>query len=64
MHDYATTGLTLRSHPLALLRPHLPSARLRTAAELHEMPNGRLVRYCGIVTLRQQPETANGTIFM
>ena len=28
------------------------------------MPNGRLVRYAGIVTLRQQPETANGTIFI
>jgi error-prone DNA polymerase len=24
----------------------------------------RLVRYCGIVTLRQQPDTANGTIFV
>ena len=64
LHDYATTGLTLRSHPLALLRPHLTKRSLRTAAELHAMPNGRLVRYCGIVTLRQQPETANGTIFI
>ena len=64
VHDYATMGLTLRSHPLALLRPHLTKRNLRTAAELHAMPNGRLVRYCGIVTLRQQPETANGTIFI
>jgi error-prone DNA polymerase len=64
VHDYATTGLTLRSHPLALLRPHLAKRRLRTAAELHAMPNGRIVRYCGIVTLRQQPDTANGTIFI
>ena len=64
VHDYATTGLTLRSHPLALLRPQLTTRNLRTAAELHAMPNGRLVRYCGIVTLRQQPETANGTIFI
>lgn len=28
------------------------------------MPNGRHVQYCGVVTLRQQPETANGTIFV
>ena len=28
------------------------------------MPNGRQVRACGIVTLRQQPDTANGTIFV
>jgi len=32
VHDYATTGLTLRSHPLALLRPHVARRRLRTAA--------------------------------
>jgi error-prone DNA polymerase len=64
VHDYATTGLTLRSHPLALLRPQLAKRNLRTAADLDRCPNGRLVRYAGIVTLRQQPETANGTIFM
>ncbi len=64
MHDYFTTGLTLRSHPLALLRPQLAALRLRTAAELDELPNGRLVRYCGIVTLRQQPDSANGTVFI
>jgi len=64
VHDYATTGLTLRSHPLALLRPQLARRQLRSAAELDDVPNGRLVRYAGIVTLRQQPETANGTIFI
>lgn len=64
VHDYATISLTLRSHPLALLRSRLTELKLRTAADLHTMPNGRLVRYCGIVTLRQQAETANGTIFI
>jgi len=62
--DYAALGLTLRRHPLALLRPHLDKHRLLTAEQLNDMPNGRLVRYGGIVTLRQQPETANGTIFV
>ena len=64
LFDYASLGLTLRRHPLALLRPKLTERRLMTAAELQEAPNGRLVRYCGIVTLRQQPETANGTVFI
>lgn len=64
VHDYATVGLTLRSHPLALLRPHLAKRRLLTAEELEKLPNGRMVRYAGIVTVRQQPETANGTIFI
>ncbi|MDO8770839.1 MAG: error-prone DNA polymerase [Burkholderiaceae bacterium] len=62
--DYAALGLTLRSHPLALLRPLLAKRRLMSARELHDLPDGRLVRYCGIVTLRQQPETAKGTIFI
>jgi len=62
--DYATTGLTLRRHPLALLRPQLSARKLMTAAELHDLPDGRHVRYCGIVTLRQQPDTAGGVVFV
>jgi error-prone DNA polymerase len=62
--DYASLGLTLRRHPLALLRPLLSARGLQTAADLRDLPNGRHVHYCGIVTLRQQPETANGTIFV
>jgi error-prone DNA polymerase len=62
--DYAALGLSLRRHPLALLRPLLAHKRLMTAAELAQAPNGRLVRACGIVTLRQQPGTAKGTTFV
>lgn len=62
--DYAATGLTLRSHPLALLRPRLIQRRLLTAAELAQQPNGRLVRACGLVTTRQRPGTAKGVVFV
>lgn len=62
--DYASLGLTLRRHPMALLRSKLNERRLLTAEQLNALPNGRAVRYCGIVTLRQQPETANGTVFI
>ncbi len=62
--DYAAIGLTLRSHPLALLRTQLVKRRLLTSAQLSALPDGRLVRTCGLVTLRQQPETANGTMFV
>ena len=62
--DYASVGLTLRSHPMQLLRPRLAKYHLKTSEELRRIPNGRLVRTAGIVTLRQQPETANGTIFV
>lgn len=62
--DYAATGLTLRRDPLALLRPQLTQRNLMSAAELNKLPNGRIVHYCGLVTLGQQPETANGVIFV
>jgi len=62
--DYATTGLTLRRHPLALLRPMLAKRGLRSAAQMRRARDGTLVSYCGIVTLRQQPDTANGTVFV
>jgi error-prone DNA polymerase len=64
VHDYETIGLTLRSHPLALLRPALAKRRLLRAADLDEMPDRCFVRYAGIVTIRQQPETAKGTTFI
>ena len=62
--DYESLGLTLRRHPLALLRPRLARMKLQTSSELHDVPNGRKVRACGIVTVRQQPHTAHGTIFI
>jgi len=62
--DYASLGLTLRSHPLAILRERLARQGLLTAAQLESWPRGRLAKACGIVTVRQQPQTAKGTIFI
>ncbi|MET3376518.1 error-prone DNA polymerase [Variovorax boronicumulans] len=62
--DYAALGLTLRRHPLALLRPRLARMRLLSAVELRAARSGQTVRACGIVKGRQRPGTANGTIFV
>ena len=62
--DFASLGLTLRRHPLALLRPRLARLKLATAAELRPMPHGRTVRACGMVTMRQRPGTAKNTMFV
>ena len=62
--DYAATGLTLRAHPVALLRENLSKMKLLTAAQLRDLPSGRLVRACGIVVTRQQPQTAKGVVFV
>ena len=62
--DYAAVGLTLRSHPLLLLREPLSKLKLLTAAQMRDYPSGRLVRACGLVTMRQQPQTAKGVVFV
>ncbi|WP_213959423.1 error-prone DNA polymerase, partial [Variovorax sp. dw_954] len=62
--DYASMGLTLRRHPLALLRPRLSGWGIRTADDLRRNARDKeLVRASGIVTHRQQPSTASGVIF-
>ncbi len=62
--DYATLGLTLRRHPLALLRERLKKRRIHTAAEVAQSRNGQFIRAAGIVTCRQRPATASGVIFV
>ena len=62
--DYASLGLTLGRHPVALLRPHLTRLRMATAAHLKAMPHGKLTRAAGIVIGRQRPDTVSGVIFV
>lgn len=64
LFDYRATGLSLRRHPLALLRPRLARRGLLSAGQLNALPDGLEVAACGIVTVRQQPQTAKGTIFV
>jgi error-prone DNA polymerase len=61
--DYGSIGVTLREHPLELLRPELPSD-LRTSEELERHEHGRRVRVAGLVVARQRPATAKGVTFM
>jgi len=62
--DYDSLGLSLQRHPVSLLRPRLEGMRFATAAMLAGYRNGQLARACGIVTVRQRPGTAKGTIFV
>ncbi|QGZ61848.1 error-prone DNA polymerase [Paraburkholderia acidisoli] len=62
--DYASLRLTLNRHPLELLRGGLAKQRFRSAEQLKHCGQGKRVRVCGIVTVRQRPGTANGTIFV
>jgi error-prone DNA polymerase len=61
--DYATSGLTVHAHPLALLRPRLPADTV-TSRELGHLDHGTPVRTAGLVVARQRPGTAGGIVFV
>jgi error-prone DNA polymerase len=61
--DYSSTGLTTRSHPIALLRERLP-ADAATSRDLGTLPHASRVKVGGMVVARQRPGTANGIVFI
>jgi error-prone DNA polymerase len=62
--DYRSTGLSLNTHPLALLRVQLAAYKVQPAAVLRGCRSGQLARASGLVTHRQRPETAKGVVFV
>ena len=65
MTDYATQGLSLTLHPLALIRPALKRRRvLSSEIAIKKSKNGERIRCAGIVTVRQHPGTAKGVTFV
>tara|TARA_R100000005_G_scaffold90216_1_gene61327 strand:- start:2599 stop:5718 length:3120 start_codon:yes stop_codon:yes gene_type:complete len=62
--DYRATGLTLRAHPLALLRHLSPFDRCSRYADLGRISHRGFVRIAGLVTCRQRPGTASGVLFL
>jgi error-prone DNA polymerase len=64
VHDYESVGLSLRAHPLSLIRSDLDRANLMTARQLKSKPHGQWVKVAGLVLVRQRPVTASGVVFM
>jgi error-prone DNA polymerase len=62
--DYAGTGLTIGSHPMALRRPELALRGVLRSVDLPKGRAGRRVRVAGAVITRQRPGTAKGMVFL
>jgi error-prone DNA polymerase len=62
--DYEHTSLTLRRHPLALLRRRFERMRLLPASKVNSARHRQPIRTTGIVTCRQRPSTASGVTFV
>ncbi|HIM46319.1 MAG TPA: error-prone DNA polymerase [Alphaproteobacteria bacterium] len=64
VEDYATLRMSLRCHPLALLRPELETRAVVPCTRLADLAPERPVTVAGLVLARQRPGTAKGVIFM
>jgi error-prone DNA polymerase len=62
--DYAALGLSLRRHPMALLRERCLRRQMLNAQQLSKASNDSTVRTAGLVLARQSPGTANNTTFI
>lgn len=62
--DYHSTGLTLRRHPLALLRRGLAQTGVMTATAFNRLDDEARAHVAGIVTMRQRPGSAQGVTFV
>ncbi|MEX2642675.1 MAG: OB-fold nucleic acid binding domain-containing protein, partial [Acetobacterales bacterium] len=63
VEDYSMLRLSLRTHPVALLRERLAPWRATTAAQLKDLPDGTRLTVAGLVLVRQRPGSASGVIF-
>lgn len=62
--DYATVGLSLKAHPMSLVRDVLDRQRILRAADATARDEGARVSVCGLVLVRQRPGTASGVVFI
>jgi error-prone DNA polymerase len=62
--DYAAVGISLAGHPMQTIRERLRAGGALDSRELEQADDGRTVTVGGLVTIRQRPQTAKGTIFL
>jgi error-prone DNA polymerase len=64
VHDYASTALSLKAHPVSFVREQLRQLHAISTAELASAKEGTLVKVAGLILVRQRPGTAKGVCFV
>ena len=64
MQDYQTLRLSLKAHPVQFLRERLQAQGAVEARQVPDIPDGRRVRFGGVVLVRQRPGSSKGVVFM
>jgi error-prone DNA polymerase len=62
--DYFATGVSINGHPMQHMRDRLRSAGVVNSKGLRQLSGGEPIIVAGLVTIRQRPASANGTIFL
>ena len=62
--DYRSTGLSLKAHPMAVLRGHVRGSGFQPCARTETLGNGQAIAVAGLVTARQRPGSAKGVLFI
>ena len=64
VQDYATTGLSIKGHPLSFIRHKLELLHIVTAKEANGTENKKVIKTAGLILIRQRPGTAKGVCFI
>lgn len=64
VQDYASTALSLKAHPVSLVREKLKLFNIKSSEDIKQISNGSLIKVAGLVIVRQRPGTAGGVCFM
>jgi error-prone DNA polymerase len=64
VQDYATTGLSVKGHPLTFIRHTLDLLRIVPAKEANQTENKTMIKTAGLILMRQRPATAKGVCFI
>ncbi|WP_439584886.1 error-prone DNA polymerase [Dyadobacter bucti] len=62
--DYASTGLSIKDHPVSFVRNKLSAKRVVRAQDLKNCRDGAILKVAGLILVRQRPGTASGICFI
>ena len=64
VHDYQTIRLSLKAHPVQFLRERLAAEGAVEARQVPDIPDGRRMKFGGVVLVRQRPGSSKGVVFL
>jgi len=64
VQDFASTGLSIKAHPVSFVREDLNRLQVIPLNRIQSLKNGEKIRVAGMITVRQRPGTAKGVVFV